>query len=62
MPADNLPNGFPVNQADRERLIAAAPGEGLPLTAEEERAWETAELFPGGGVDAFVTQRKGRGP
>ena len=57
MEPDSLPNGFPVNQADWERLIAAAPGEDRPLTAEEDRAWETAELFPGGGVEDFVNQR-----
>lgn len=62
MKSDNLPNGLPVDPADWERLIAAAPGQDRPPTPAEARAWSTAEVFAGGGVDAFVAQRRGRGP
>lgn len=62
MKSDNLPPGFPAEPADWERLIAAAPGTDRPPTPAETHAWEGAEYFPGGGIAAFVAQRRGRGP
>ena len=53
-----MPKDFPANQADWERLIAEAPGEDRPPTAEEAATWSRDRIFSGGGVAAFVAQRR----
>lgn len=62
MKSNDLPKGFPVSAADWERLIAEAPGEDRPPTDEEKAAWAKDDVFPGGGMDAFVAHRRRRGP
>jgi uncharacterized protein (DUF4415 family) len=42
MKSNSLPSGFPVNQAEWDALIAAAPGEDREPTAEESAAWANA--------------------
>lgn len=43
---------FPANAAQWEAVIARAPGEDRPLTAEEEAKWKDAVVVNGGGYRA----------
>ena len=43
---------LPVSAAQWEAVIARAPGEDRPLTAEEEARWAGAVLVKGGGYQA----------
>lgn len=61
MKSNDLPKGFPVSQADWDKLIAEAPGEDRPVTAGERAAWSNDTVSPGGGIDAFTKRRRGLG-
>lgn len=62
MKSHDLPKDFPVSPEDWEKLVAEAPGRARPPTPEEAAAWAKDEVFPGGGVEAYVAQRRRRGP
>ena len=62
MKSSAMPKGFPVDPGDWDRLIAEAPGEDRPPTTEEIQTWSNDMVCHGGGVEAFVSQRRGRGP
>lgn len=61
MKSSDLSKGFPVNQADWNKLIAEGPGEDRPSTPEEIAAWSKDAVFPGGGGDAYMKRRRGPG-
>jgi uncharacterized protein (DUF4415 family) len=42
MKSDTLPKNFPDNAKEIERLVAEAPGEDRPPTAQELKTWEGA--------------------
>ncbi|MDR3056417.1 MAG: BrnA antitoxin family protein [Zoogloeaceae bacterium] len=67
MKSDSLPNNFPANPADWEKLIADAPGQDRPPTPEESAAW--ADAFISHGLPELRAElaerrakRRGRGP
>jgi len=45
----HLPDNFPKTTADRERVIAAAPGENREPSAEERAQMERSVVVYGGG-------------
>jgi len=51
----NLPDDFPKTPADWARVIAAAPGEDRPLTAEDLELMERSVVVHSGG---FVAVRE----